>query len=92
MTLLDCELEGPVNIGSGQPVSVAQIVQAVGQLLKKEHLLRLGALPVRSGDRPLVVADVERLTTAVGWRPRYTLNEGLDLTIDWWRTHLQGGN
>lgn len=92
VTLLDCELEGPVNIGSGQPVSVAQIVQAVGQLLKKEHLLRLGALPVRSGDRPLVVADVERLTTAVGWRPRYTLNEGLDLTIDWWRTHLQGGN
>lgn len=92
VTVLDCELEGPVNVGSGQPASVAQIVKTIGQLLKKEHLLRMGALPSRAGDRPLVVADVERLTTEVGWKPRYSLEMGLNLTIDWWRAHHQGGH
>lgn len=90
VTLLECGVEGPVNIGSGQPISVAQMVHTIGQFLEKENLVRMGALPSRSSDRPLVVADVERLTKEVGWKAQYSLKEGLDLTIDWWRAKLKG--
>ncbi len=89
VTLLDNDVEGPVNIGSSQPISVRQLVQTIGQLMQREDLLRFGAIPTRVNDLPLVVADVERLTSAVGWKPQYSLKEGLMLTADWWRAHMQ---
>jgi nucleoside-diphosphate-sugar epimerase len=36
------------------------------------------------------VPDVHRLRDQVRWRPRFTLNEGLERTIEWWRHHLPG--
>jgi nucleoside-diphosphate-sugar epimerase len=78
-------LTGPVNIGSGQPVTVRRIVETVGDLLGRPELLALGALPYGAGDPPFVCADNRRLCET-GWAPRFDLNDGLRHTIDWWRT------
>jgi nucleoside-diphosphate-sugar epimerase len=74
-----------VNIGSGQPVTVARIVETLGSLSGRGDLVRLGALPYGAGDPMFVCADTRKLTREAGWAPRWTLRDGLAATLDWWR-------
>jgi len=84
VALLDSTVEGPVNIASGEAVAVREIISALGRLLGHEELLGFGALPKPPGEQPIVVADVDRLSNEVVWRPRFTLEAGLEDTVDWW--------
>jgi nucleoside-diphosphate-sugar epimerase len=87
VALLRGEVCGPVNVGSGQAVAVADVVRRVADLAGAPALLRLGALPPPTGEPPLLVADVRRLTHEVGWTPHRSLDEGLAETVAWWRSH-----
>jgi nucleoside-diphosphate-sugar epimerase len=86
--LLDGEAEGPVNIASGQAVSIAEIVSLVAEACARPELVRLGALPSRPGEPELLVADVDRLRKEVGFAPSHDLREGLFETVAWWRERL----
>ncbi len=85
VALLDSEIEGAVNIGSGEPVALKTIVTRIGELVGRPDLIELGAIPARPNDAPLVVANVARLEGELGWAPTFDLDGGLDQTIDWWR-------
>ena len=89
--LLDSSVEGPVNIASGQPVPLRQIVGSIAEKLGSQGKVNLGALPVPGNEPPFVVGDIRRLFGEVGWRPRYDLAIGLEETITWWRQHLATG-
>jgi nucleoside-diphosphate-sugar epimerase len=86
--LLESEVEGPVNIASGEPASVRQVLATIGDILGRQDLIEIGALPLRSDEPPLLVADTRRLTTEVGWQPAHSLRSGLEQTVDWWRALL----
>jgi nucleoside-diphosphate-sugar epimerase len=86
--ILASEVEGPVNVGSGRPIELRELVAAIGDKLEKPELIRLGAIPARANDAPLVVADVTRLADVVGWAPAYDLDAGLERTIRWWSDAL----
>ena len=86
--LLESNVQGPVNIASGHPISLRKIVSKLGRWLNGEHLIKWGAVPSPPNEASLVVANVNRLSEEVGWRPQYDLNQGLKTTIDWWRSHL----
>lgn len=87
VTLLESEVVGAVNIASGEPIAIRQLVTLVAEKLNGLDLVQFGALPVRDNDPPLLVADVRRLINEVGWRPKYALHDGLLETIEWWRTN-----
>lgn len=80
-------LEGIVNIGSGQPVTVRDVVERIGSLTGKAKWISLGALPYPEGDPMRIWSDNSRLKSHTGWTPRFTLDEGLRQTIDWWQGH-----
>ncbi len=86
VALLRSEVGGPVNIGSGVPTPLADVVTRIGELLGRPDLVRLGARPTPSGEPPVLVADTGRLFSEVGWRPRMALDDGLAQSIDWWRS------
>ncbi|TKB95113.1 MAG: NAD(P)-dependent oxidoreductase [Nitrospira sp.] len=88
VSVLDCGVEGAVNIGSGTAVTLREMIVTIGRTLGQEDLLKLGAIPSRANDAPLVVADVERLINEVKWQPRFSMEEGLKHTIEWWRHTL----
>lgn len=88
VSLLDSPVQGAVNIASGQPTAVREVVSAIGRKLDREDLLRFGARPTPPGDPPLLVADVRRLNDELGWRPKYSLDAGLDAAVEWWRQNL----
>lgn len=88
VAVLDGDLTGPVNIGSGVPVTLREIVVRLGSITGRPELLELDAIPARANDAALVVADPKRLAEEVGWRPRFDLQAGLEHTVDWWRAEL----
>jgi nucleoside-diphosphate-sugar epimerase len=87
VTLLNGDVTGPVNVASGQPISVRDLVYRIAAKLGRADLIELGALPTPANEPPLLVADVRRLRDEVGWRPRYDWDTGLDQTIAWWAAY-----
>ena len=83
--LLESDVTGPINIASGKPVQLREIVESISDMLGRPDLLKLGAIPAASTDTPLVVADTTRLATVLGWTPSWDLKRGLQASIDWWR-------
>ncbi len=81
-------LTGPVNVGSGQPVTVREIVSTVGALLGRSDLIAWSARPVDEADPPFICANNGRLVRNTSWTYRYSLEDGLKQTIEWWRVQL----
>jgi nucleoside-diphosphate-sugar epimerase len=88
VALLDSDVEGPVNIGSGDAVAVRDLVSLIGAAAGLPGLVRYGEIPQRPGDPPLIEADVGRLRDEVGWRPAVSLEEGIRETVEWWKTNV----
>jgi nucleoside-diphosphate-sugar epimerase len=88
--LLDGDLRGPVNIASGEPIVLKDLALRIGEHLGRPDLVQLGRLAAPIGEPRALLADVSRLASELSWSPRFSLDEGLCETIDWWRaTPLQ---
>ena len=87
--LLDSAVHGPVNIASGSPHPVAEVVSEIGRQIDAEALVRLGARSTPPHDPPRLTARVARLRDEVGWSPSVDLIGGLRATIDWWRARIE---
>lgn len=85
ISLLDHEICGPVNIGSGIPYRLEEIINEIGAFIQRPDLVRLNAIKAPEQEPPIIVADVHKLTEQVGWLPSYSMQEGLRETIQWWR-------
>jgi len=69
-----------VNLGTGQAVSVLQLVAAFEKASGKTIPYELG--PRRQGDVPAVWADATKARTLLGWTAEKTLD---DMCADSWR-------
>lgn len=76
---------GPVNIGSGVARTIAEVARMIAATADRPELLRLGALPMRPDDPPVLLPDVRRLVDEVGFRPRHDLQTGIADAMAWWR-------
>jgi nucleoside-diphosphate-sugar epimerase len=82
--LLCSDVIGPVNMASGLPMRVRDLIEALAAAAGRPDLVRLGALP--STDEPArLTADVGRLRDEVGWTPSVSLDEAAHSTVAWWR-------
>jgi nucleoside-diphosphate-sugar epimerase len=68
---------GAVNVGSGAGVTLADLARRLADLAGEPALLRLGALPDRPGEPPMIVADARILRQEIGFTPRVDLETGL---------------
>jgi nucleoside-diphosphate-sugar epimerase len=85
VALLDSPVVGPVNISSGQPLAIRDLVLAAADRLGMRDRVHFGALPAPENEPPLLVADVRRLFHEVGWRPLFDLATGIAQTVAWWK-------
>lgn len=86
--LLASDVEGPVNVASGRAVKLRKVVDTAAKTVGRADLVRYGAVEAADDDPPLLLANTKRLMGDVGWQPRYSLNEGMMETVDWWKQHL----
>ena len=88
VSILECNTADAINVGSGRPLSIKMLLQALGEKLNKTDLIRFGAIAPQPLDPAYLVADVRRLRQEVGWQPQFDLTSGLDRTIAWWRQRI----
>jgi GDP-L-fucose synthase len=79
--------EGPVNLGSGSDVSIAELAAAVAAAVGYRG--RLAFDPSRPEGAPRRLLDTARLR-ATGWRPATDLEEGLRRTYAWFLSRQAG--
>ena len=89
--LLDSAVEGAVNIGTEEQVSIAALVASIGERIGRADLVRLGAHAAASYEPPILVPDVRRLYDELAFRPAFTLAEGLADSISFWQDSLERG-
>jgi len=71
--LLDTSYTGVVNLGTGKSVSVARIVDIIEELSGKK---------IKNLDKPVsgpmnFICDISLVKKLTGWKPRYSIEEGL---------------
>lgn len=85
VAVLDSDVTGVINIGSGMPVKIREVVTQLGEILGRSELVKLGAIANPSHSPASILARTDRLTLEVGWCPAMTLQEGLLNTVQWWK-------
>ena len=87
VALLESAVQGPVNIGSGNPVAVRDVLREIGQQIGQMELIRFGARsPIAEPSG--FWASTQRLANEVNWAPRYDLTRGIEQTIEWCRSSI----
>lgn len=75
-----------INIGTDVSLSVAEVAHHIVRLMKKPE-----SLITYVGERPGQVfrhtADAAKARRLLGWTPSVTFEQGLEKTIEWYRTH-----
>lgn len=88
--LVDSDVQGPVNVASGEPITIREIVLKIADHVGRRDLVRFGAIQTPPNDPPLVVADVRRLRQELACLPDYSLASGLAATLEWRQGELHG--
>lgn len=85
------DVSGAINIASGLPVSVRQLVQCIAGEMGREGSVTFGAPKAPGASSPAVVASVTRLREELGWVPSTTLAQSVHLACQWWLANLPAG-
>jgi len=85
VALLASDVRGPVNIASEKPVALKGIILSIADLLDRKDLIRLGALPQKENEPPILLGDTKRLSEELMWHPQYDLERGIRETVAWWK-------
>ena len=73
------------NVGTGADVAIGQLAGDIAALMGVEADITEDARRLRPKDSEVMrlVCDASRLRDRTGWQPRYTREEGLRRTIEW---------
>ncbi len=86
MSLIGSSLkEGTFNVGTGQGISLRELIQAVERVAGKK--LKVEEQPLRDSDPGYNVLDCTLLGKATGWQPEIGLEQGLRMTWVKMNTH-----
>jgi UDP-glucose 4-epimerase len=66
------------NVGSGVAHSVAEIIELLSTVLARPVTVVSDPNRMRRADRLLLLADIDRIRTEIGWMPRVALRESLN--------------
>jgi UDP-glucuronate 4-epimerase len=75
------------NIGNGRPVQLMDFVAALESALGKTALKNF--LPMQPGDVYATFADTQSLFAATGYKPKVSVNEGVERFVRWYRDFYQ---
>jgi len=80
-----------VNIGTGKDISIRDLVTLISKLTKVDLKVRVDSKRIRPEKSEIqrLVCDYSEANNLTGWKPCYTLEEGLEKTIAWFKENLE---
>jgi dTDP-glucose 4,6-dehydratase len=76
--------ELPVNLGNPEEVTVLELAQTIVRLAGSKSTIEFRELPV--DDPKQRRPDITRARSLLGWEPKVTLEDGLGLTLEYFRS------
>ena len=73
-----------INVGSGIRTRVVDVVRKIADRLDCHDYFKIGAIPMRPGEPPSMIANINKASKMLDWKPNVSLEAGLTKTIDWW--------
>lgn len=79
-----------VNLATGEEISIGGLVHAIERVLGMEIPIKQDESRIRPGKSEVerLCGDNRKAYELAGWKPRYSLDDGLRITADWLRHNL----
>jgi len=84
--LMNSDEHEPVNIGNPQEITILEFAERVRALLRLDVPIIFEPLP--QDDPKQRCPDISKAKRLLGWEPKINLNEGLKLTLDFFRQQV----
>jgi dTDP-glucose 4,6-dehydratase len=84
--LMHAAVNDPVNIGNPQEMTLLDLAKRIIRLTRSQSEVVFRPLP--EDDPKVRQPDITRARRLLGWEPRVDTDEGLRLTVEWFRTRL----
>lgn len=80
-----------INLGTGREISIRDLAALILKLMNKDLAITLEGVRVRPENSEVdrLCADSRKGQSILGWKPSYTLEEGLAATIEWIRENSE---
>lgn len=76
------------NVGCGRSYPIREVAERIGDMLGGRHLLKFGELPYRANEIWDMYSSSKKLKDILGWESNVSFEDGLRLTVDWYRQNL----
>lgn len=74
------------NVGTGIFHSVEEVANCVRRITRSNQTVEIERSDLRPENQiPGPLADINKATTLLGWKPKLTMDEGLKITAEWFR-------
>lgn len=75
-------------LGPNDPIRISDYVDLIAKKIGWSGKVNWDTKPARPGEIYLLNTSNEKITRMTGWEPKVSLSDGLDRTIEFWKTHL----
>jgi len=77
------------NFCTGKGYTVKETVEKIAELVGFKGEIRWSSASSRPVESRVIIGSYEKAMRVLGWKPRYSLEDGLKETIEWWKQKLQ---
>lgn len=79
-----------VNVGMGMEISIGDLISKIARLMGKDIEIMQSEERVRPPNSEVerLFCDNKKITKSTAWRPHYSLEDGLNETIEWLRSNM----
>lgn len=77
-----------MNVGCGEEISIRDLIKKIHDLTESSSKLQIGALENRPTEIWRMAADARQAGEILDWKPEISLDEGLEITINWFKQFL----
>jgi nucleoside-diphosphate-sugar epimerase len=68
---------------------IKDVIAMIQELIGGKTTVEIGALSYRKGEGMECFCENRKLKELTGWSPRITLEEGLRMTVEWYKSYYR---
>jgi len=84
LTIMNEDVKGIFNLSAGKSTEIRKLCESIRNYINAELLLGFDQIPYREEERMVLLASNQRFCQTARWSPITSLEEGLEMTIDWY--------
>ncbi len=73
-----------INIGTGREITIKNLALTIAEKIKFSGVINFGTIPMKKGEIMRMAVSTTKAETLLDWKPKTTLEKGLEKTISWY--------